>query len=186
MRRDSNPRWTFAHSGFQDRRLRPLGHASKSSVAETPSLVGNAYHRRKDYPPNSLLRRERGPSSERSQRKFLQRFTRRRKNRGLSPVPLAATCGFQRFRRASRPMRPGNGGPAIAHYCIYGTPFYRGGFGQPAPAATVIARLGKGEPKESIIDRTTARTAPIPGRCVSRRLRAADRRKATGRWPKLR
>ena len=29
MGRDSNPRWTLAHSGFQDRRLRPLGHPSK-------------------------------------------------------------------------------------------------------------------------------------------------------------
>ena len=29
MGRDSNPRWTFAHSGFQDRRLRPLGHPSE-------------------------------------------------------------------------------------------------------------------------------------------------------------
>jgi adenine-specific DNA-methyltransferase len=29
MGRDSNPRWDFSHSGFQDRRLRPLGHPSK-------------------------------------------------------------------------------------------------------------------------------------------------------------
>ena len=29
MGRDSNPRWTLAHSGFQDRRLRPLGHPSQ-------------------------------------------------------------------------------------------------------------------------------------------------------------
>ncbi len=28
MGEDSNPRWTFAHCGFQDRRLRPLGHPS--------------------------------------------------------------------------------------------------------------------------------------------------------------
>ena len=28
MGRDSNPWWTLAHSGFQDRRLRPLGHPS--------------------------------------------------------------------------------------------------------------------------------------------------------------
>lgn len=28
MGRDSNPWWTHAHSGFQDRRLRPLGHPS--------------------------------------------------------------------------------------------------------------------------------------------------------------
>ncbi len=27
--RDSNPRWASAHSGFQDRRLRPLGHLSR-------------------------------------------------------------------------------------------------------------------------------------------------------------
>ena len=31
MGRDSNSRWTFAHSGFQDRRLRPLGHPSKTN-----------------------------------------------------------------------------------------------------------------------------------------------------------
>ena len=30
MGRDSNPRWTRAHSSFQDCRLRPLGHPSKS------------------------------------------------------------------------------------------------------------------------------------------------------------
>ncbi len=29
MGRDSNPRWTFAHAGFQDRCLKPLGHPSK-------------------------------------------------------------------------------------------------------------------------------------------------------------
>ena len=29
MGRDSNPRWTHAHSSFQDCRLRPLGHPSK-------------------------------------------------------------------------------------------------------------------------------------------------------------
>jgi hypothetical protein len=29
MGQDSNLRWTHAHSGFQDRRLRPLGHPSE-------------------------------------------------------------------------------------------------------------------------------------------------------------
>ena len=33
MGRDSNPRWTLAHSGFQDRRLRPLGHPSETPIS---------------------------------------------------------------------------------------------------------------------------------------------------------
>jgi hypothetical protein len=31
---DSNPRWTCAHAGFQDRCLKPLGHPSKFAVLE--------------------------------------------------------------------------------------------------------------------------------------------------------
>lgn len=29
---DSNPRWGLPHSGFQDRRLRPLGHPSENNI----------------------------------------------------------------------------------------------------------------------------------------------------------
>ncbi len=35
MGRDSNPRWSFPHSGFQDHRLRPLGHPSKSALCHS-------------------------------------------------------------------------------------------------------------------------------------------------------
>ncbi len=48
MGRDSNPRWTLAHSGFQDRRLRPLGHPSRYpySYGLLPCSFGRAqtYH----------------------------------------------------------------------------------------------------------------------------------------------
>ena len=38
--RDSNPRYGFPHSGFQDRRLRPLGHPS--SLRERASQIWDA------------------------------------------------------------------------------------------------------------------------------------------------
>ncbi len=34
-RRDSNPRYGYPYNGFQDRRLKPLGHSSKSFVKTT-------------------------------------------------------------------------------------------------------------------------------------------------------
>src|SRR5215467_4303554 len=43
--RDSNPRYPFGYSGFQDHRHRPLGHPS---AAEFPPdiLAGSPFHRR--------------------------------------------------------------------------------------------------------------------------------------------
>ena len=41
MGRDSNPRWTFAHAGFQDRCLKPLGHPSKI-IATVTMTAGNS------------------------------------------------------------------------------------------------------------------------------------------------
>jgi hypothetical protein len=39
-RRDSNPRCPLGHSGFQDRRLKPLGHSSgRSNVLQTRDIV---------------------------------------------------------------------------------------------------------------------------------------------------
>ncbi len=32
--RDSNPRYIFMHNGFQDRRLKQLGHLSKRQIVE--------------------------------------------------------------------------------------------------------------------------------------------------------
>ena len=47
--RDSNPRWTYAHSCFQDSRLRPLGHPSGKGRAPelapgNPSRAKGFYH----------------------------------------------------------------------------------------------------------------------------------------------
>lgn len=39
MGQDSNLRWTRAHSGFQDRRLRPLGHPSGPCFYRVGSLL---------------------------------------------------------------------------------------------------------------------------------------------------
>jgi hypothetical protein len=55
MGRDSNPRWTFAHAGFQDRCLKPLGHPS--------SFVPGIIVAKSNTPPCSLSRRDADPSS---------------------------------------------------------------------------------------------------------------------------
>src|SRR5690349_1653758 len=62
---DSNPRWAFAHAGFQDRCLKPLGHpsimldrlrfASPSELERwtlLPKLLPHAFHR---APSNPIL-----------------------------------------------------------------------------------------------------------------------------------
>jgi hypothetical protein len=43
--RDSNPRKPFGFNGFQDRRLKPLGHLSSSyffRIVSTPSMYGRS------------------------------------------------------------------------------------------------------------------------------------------------
>ena len=56
-RRDSNPRCRFRHSGFQDRRLQPLGHSSgTSSVAEASRLRRLVWAAVCDRRVNAVLR----------------------------------------------------------------------------------------------------------------------------------
>src|SRR3954467_8216247 len=48
MGRDSNPRWTLAHAGFQDRCLKPLGHPSDAQlILKTEYRSANRSNRRK-------------------------------------------------------------------------------------------------------------------------------------------
>lgn len=51
-RRDSNPRWLLHHSGFRNRRLKPLGHTSKLvdwCTSRLPPLSHHGHIYRPDY-----------------------------------------------------------------------------------------------------------------------------------------